>query len=101
MLIFMLKILKEKKNFFYDTNVNFGVDRSGMPIGNADYPSYGEFIFDIDKDKLDEYQLLGCFSTCKQIEGPWQVSFKAEDGKTLKKSLQYILRRCKNRRDYH
>lgn len=79
------------EKIFYDTNVNFGVDRSGMPIGNADYPSYGEFIFDIDKDKLDEYQLLGCFSTCKQIEGPWQVSFKAEDGKTLKKVCNIYL----------
>ncbi|NMB27952.1 MAG: hypothetical protein GX987_07880 [Tissierellia bacterium] len=85
--------LKNSKgeNVSCDTNVNFGIDKSGMPTSNSDYPSYSEFIFDIDTDKLDEYQLLGYFDTCKQIEGPWQVSFKAEDGKILEKTCNVNL----------
>ena len=85
--------LKDSKGekVFCDTSASFGTNKSGMPIGNADYPSYREYIFDIDTDRLDEYQLLGYFITCKQIEGPWQVTFKAEDGKTLEKTCNVNL----------
>jgi hypothetical protein len=58
---------------------NFGIDKSNNPTNDTDYPSYAEYIFDIDIDKLDEYSLLGYFMTSQQISGNWQVTFKAED----------------------
>ncbi len=61
------------------------------PTRDSNYPSYDEYIFDIDINKLDEYQLLGYFNTRKQIEGPWQISFKAEEGKILEQSCNINL----------
>lgn len=74
-----------------DTEILFGVNKSGKPINNAKNTLYSEYIFDIDIDKLSEYQLLAYFSTREQIEGPWQISFKAEEGKILEQNCNIDL----------
>ncbi|WP_353093983.1 hypothetical protein [Tissierella praeacuta] len=69
-----------------DTDINFGIDKSKKPTNNTDYPSYKEYIFDINTDNLSGYELLGNFNSSQQLEGNWQVSFKAEENKILEKS---------------
>lgn len=73
-----LKNSKGEK-IYSDTVISFGIDEAKRPTRNANYPSYDEYIFDIDVNDLDEYKLLGKFNTSNELKGNWQVSFKAED----------------------
>ncbi|NMA85748.1 MAG: hypothetical protein GX968_00305 [Tissierellia bacterium] len=79
------------EKIYCDAELSFGIDKFKKPTRDSNYPSYDEYIFDIDINKLDEYQLLGYFNTRKQIEGPWQISFKAEEGKILEQSCNINL----------
>lgn len=65
-----------------DTQINFKIDEL-KKLKNPKYSYYSEYIFDIDTDNLHEYKLLGYFRTSKQLEGNWEVSFKAEDSEIL------------------
>ncbi len=65
-----------------DTHINFKIDEL-KKLKNPKYSYYSEYIFDIDTDNLDEYKLLGYFSTSKQLKGNWEVSFTAEDSEIL------------------
>ena len=74
-----------------DTEIFFGVNKYGEPISNPKNTPYIEYIFDVDIDKLSEYELLAYFSTREQIEGPWKISFTAEKGKILEQSCNIDL----------
>lgn len=71
------------ERIYSDTHINFDIDKSGQPTNNTDYPYYGKYIFDIDTDNLDQYTLLGDFTTSSQLEGDWQIRFRAEDSGEL------------------
>lgn len=80
------------EKLYSDSHFSFGIDKSSNPTNDTDYPSYSEYIFDVNTDKLDEYELFGDFNTSNQLEGNWQVTFKAEDsGKTLEKDCDVDL----------
>lgn len=65
-------------------HVNFGdVDKDGNPIpGN--YPTYQNYLYHIDVDRLDEYKLFTDFTTSQQLKGNWEITFKAQDKGVLK-----------------
>lgn len=63
----------------------FNLDEKGDITKETDFPAYIEHIYDIDTDRLDEYELLAYIRESDAIEGDWEVSFNSEDsGEILK-----------------
>ncbi len=63
----------------------FDLDVDGNIMKETDFASYKEYVYDIDEDRLDEYELLAYISESDVINGNWEVSFNSEDsGEILK-----------------
>lgn len=66
----------------------FDLDENGNITKETDFPAYNEYIFDIDTDRLDEYELLAYISESDAINGDWEVKFNSEDsGEILKTQI--------------
>lgn len=63
----------------------FDLDENGNITEETDSAEYEEYVFDIDTDRLDEYELLAYISESDAINGNWEVKFNSEDsGEILK-----------------
>lgn len=66
----------------------FDLDEDGNITKETDFPAYEENIFDIDTDRLEEYELLAYISESDAIKGDWEVKFSSEDsGEILKTQI--------------
>lgn len=66
----------------------FDLDENGNITKETDFPAYNEYIFDIDTDRLNEYELLAYISESDAINGDWEVKFSSEDsGEILKTQI--------------
>lgn len=67
-----------------DSYFSFDIE-DGAVTGETDNPAYGEYVFDIDENKLGEYELRAFISESDVINGNWEIKFNSEDsGEILK-----------------
>jgi hypothetical protein len=66
----------------------FDLDEDGNITKETDFPAYEEYVFDIDTDRLEEYELLAYIRESDAIKGEWEVKFSSEDsGEILKTQI--------------
>lgn len=67
-----------------DSYFSFDIE-NGTVTGETDNPAYKEYVFNIDENKLDDYELLAFISKSDVINGNWEVKFSSKDsGEILK-----------------
>lgn len=72
--------LKDRNGTIVHCNYNFGFTNQ---YEHADRIDYDEYVFNIPQKQLGEYTLHGYFVTSgMKTEGPWQVTFPLEQGKS-------------------
>lgn len=76
---------------YADTEIIFAINKFGKMTSNIKDTTYKEYIFDINIDKLDEYQLAGYFVTRDQIDGPWEIAFSPGKGDSLEQNCNIDL----------
>lgn len=81
----------EGNEIYADTEIIFGINKSGEITSNVKDIAYKEYIFDININKLDEYKLASYFSTRDQIDGPWAINFSSKKGESLEQSCNIDL----------
>lgn len=63
----------------------FDLDENGDITTETEFASYTEYVYDIDEDRLGEYELLAYINESDVINGNWEVNFNSEDsGEILK-----------------
>jgi hypothetical protein len=63
----------------------FDLDEGGNITKETNFAAYKEYVYDIDEDRLGEYELLAYISESDVINGNWEVNFNSEDsGEILK-----------------
>lgn len=78
--------LRDAAGEYKDVDSYFSFDiEDGTITGETDNPAYEEYVFDIDENKLGEYELRAFISESDVINGNWEVKFNSEDsGEILK-----------------
>lgn len=78
--------LRDAAGEYKDVDSYFSFDiEDGSITGETDNPEYREYVFDIDENKLGEYELRAFISESDVINGSWEVKFNSEDsGEILK-----------------
>ena len=63
----------------------FDLDENGNITKETDFPTYTEYVYGIDEDRLEQYVLLAYISESDVINGNWEVEFNSKDsGEILK-----------------
>ena len=77
-----LYLVDEQGNKIYSGNLSFNIDNNEKPVYGS---RYTEYVFDISKDKISKYRLLGELTkNNKYTEGSWETTFKIEPIKEFK-----------------
>lgn len=77
----------DQSKWYIDSEGTFGFDLDGDSniTKETDFTEYIEYVYDIDEDRLDKYELLAYISESDVINGNWEVSFNSQDsGEILK-----------------